>query len=253
MMRFWRDEYSRPERRGPGTATSVVVHCVLILLAVLATNPPPGLESLWQLANRVYYLPPPPRVTSSDAQTAQLKYAEVAPTGLGAGFLKSSIPTGDGGKHQLTFDLPGDLGTELVAKAESRRSHGNDSVFTVIDVDSAVATDPASAAPEYPDALRRLGIEGSVQARYVVDSTGAADPATLEIVSASRLEFALAVRAALPGMRFRPAKIGPRHVSQLVIQEFAFRMEKPDTAAVRRPDTGVVRKPDTAAGRKPPR
>src|ERR1051326_5347123 len=101
MMRFWRDEYSRTERRAPGTITSIGVHCVLILLAVLATNPPPGLESLWNLANRVYYLPPPSQVSPSPEQTAQLKYAEIAPTGLGAGFARSPVPMAEASKHHL--------------------------------------------------------------------------------------------------------------------------------------------------------
>src|ERR1043166_3418169 len=92
MMRFWRDEYSRTERRAPGTITSIGVHCVLILLAVLATNPPPGLESLWQLANRVYYMPPPVRVAESVDQTEPRQYREVAPVGIGAGFAILQVP-----------------------------------------------------------------------------------------------------------------------------------------------------------------
>jgi len=226
MMRFWRDEYSRPERRGPSTMMSVGVHAVLILLAVLATNPPPGLESLWQLANRVYYMPPPPRIAAGIDQIAQLQYAEIAPTGAGAGFARSPIPTGDATRNQLTFNVPGDLGTELTGRAESRQRRGTDSVFMMVDVDSIVTTDPGSAAPEYPEALRKLGVEGSVQAEYVVDSTGVADPASLHIVSATRLEFAIAVRNALPNMRFHPARIGPRRVRQLVVQEFSFKIQR---------------------------
>lgn len=235
MMRFWRDEYSRTERRAPGTITSIGVHCVLILLAVLATNPPPGLESLWQLANRVYYMPPPVRVAGSVDQTGHLQYLEVAPVGIGAGFAHSPLPGGEPSRSQLTFNIPGDLGTELSGSAASRRNNGLDSVFTVIDVDSVVTTDATSAAPEYPDALRKLGIEGTVQAEYVVDSTGVADPVSLHIVSASRLEFALAVKEALPKMHFHPARIGARRVRQLVIQEFAFRIQKTDTLPPAKP------------------
>jgi hypothetical protein len=42
-----------------------------------------------------------------------------------------------------------------------------------------------------------MGIEGSVMVRYVVDSFGRADLATLKIVRATRIEFAVAVREAL--------------------------------------------------------
>jgi hypothetical protein len=68
-----------------------------------------------------------------------------------------------------------------------------------------------------------------------VDSLGKADLNTLEIVRASRIEFAVAVREALPLMRFTPARMGPKAVPQLVEQPFNFRIQKPDTAAAKRP------------------
>ena len=239
MMRLWREEYTRPVRRGPSTAMSVVVHGTLIVLAVIATNPPPSLMSLWELANRIYYIAPPSRIAASDAGIAQLKYAEFAPIGPGSGFARSPVPTGEPNRRELVFGPPGDLGTELFSKAESHRVRGSDSVFSVVDVDSAVTTDPTSAAPQYPEALRKLGVEGFVQVRYVVDSTGLADPSSLEVVSATRFEFAMAVRSALPGMHFNPARIGVRRVRQLVVQDFNFRIEKPKV------DSVVARKPPT--------
>jgi Gram-negative bacterial TonB protein C-terminal len=241
MMRFWREEYLRPVRRGPSTVTSVVVHFGLIFLAVLATNPPPGLVSLWEMANRVYYLAPPARTATTEESAERMQYVDAAPVGLGSGFERSKVPTGEP-TRQLTFSQPGDLGTELAASAESRRSRGTDSVFTLIEVDSAVATDPMSAAPTYPEAMRQLGIEGSVQVRYIVDSTGLADSSSLVVVRASREDFALAVRQALPYMHFIAATIGPKRVSQLVIQDFNFKIERQKT------DTVVAR----ASGKKPP-
>jgi hypothetical protein len=223
MMRFWREEYGRPERRGPGTAMSVVVHGGLIFLAVLATNPPAGLVSLWDVANRVFYLAPTPRLPPSDGSVGALKYVDDAPTGTGSGFGQSKAPA----KQATTSPTPGDLGTQFVAIPESQTSKGSDSVFSIVDVDSAARTDPTSAAPVYPDALRNLGIEGSVSVRYVVDSTGFADPLSLVIVHASRVEFAVAVMEALPSMHFVPAKIGQKRVRQLVEQSFNFKIQKP--------------------------
>jgi len=236
MMRFLKEEYVRPVRRGPSTAASLLVHCGLIILAVLATNPPPGLVSLWELANRVYYLAPPARAAASDESAGHLQYAVGAPTGPGSGFARSPTPTVEPAARLLVTSQPGDLGTDLMASVEARRSLGTDSVFTVIDVDSAAATDPTSAAPVYPEALRVLNIEGSVQVQYIVDSTGVADSTSLVVVRASRKEFATAVRQALPYMHFIPARIGPRRVSQLVAQDFNFRIERVqvDSAAVRR-------------------
>lgn len=81
---------------------------------------------------------------------------------------------------------------------------------------------PVSIAPAYPDALRRAGVGGEVRTKFVVDTTGRVDPRTVKITSATNAAFAAAVRAALPKMRFAPAKIGGRRVKQLVQQPFAF-------------------------------
>jgi TonB family protein len=222
---------------------SVVVHGALIFLAVVATNAPAGLVSLFNLANRVYYIPPPNRSPSSEASVAKLKYEEGGPVGTGSGFERSTVPGDETTKRLLTF-MPGDLGTDLTAALEARQNAGRDSVFTVVDVDSAVTTDPTSAVPEYPDDLRTLGIEGFVRVRYIVDSTGLADPSSLEILRSSRLEFAMAVKKALPNMHFVPARMGPRHVRQLVEQDFNFRIERPKVdslapAAKKKPPIGA--------------
>jgi hypothetical protein len=226
MMRLWREEYSRRVHRGPSTAMSIAVHGALIFFAVITTKAPAGLASLWELANRVYYLPPPNRVATADASVGQLKYEDVSPVGIGSGFARSSTPAGESTPRLLAF-VPGDLGMDRVALPDSRQSNGRDSVFTVVDVDSAVTTDPSSIAPDYPEGLRDLGIEGYVRVRYVVDSTGLADPASLEILRASRLEFAMAVQKALPHMHFVAARIGARRVRQLVEQDFTFKIERP--------------------------
>jgi hypothetical protein len=229
MMRLWREDYTRPVSRGPSAAMSIAVHSALIAGAVIATNPPEGLvTSLYELANRVIYVAPPPRSTGAPGSDARLQYTEIAPIGPGSGFARAPVPSGDRKPDQVLFTLtPGDLGTEKEASVESAVSRGIDSVFTLVDVDSAVSTDPTSSAPAYPEGLIKLGIEGFVKARYVVDSTGLADSATLEVVEASRVEFELAVRQALPKMHFIPARIGPRKVRQLVEQQFNFRILRP--------------------------
>lgn len=237
MLRLWKEEYSRPDRRLGGTATSVVVHATLITLAVIATNPPAGMiESLYGLANKVIYVAPPPRVPPAEGSMEQLKYVDAAPEGLGSGFAKSVMAGLEGTRQSVEFSpRPGDLGTEKVTTPESRRFASYDTVFTIAQVDSAVAIDPMSAAPAYPAALLKLGVEGSVMVRYVVDSLGKADLETFQVVRATRIEFALAVRDALPGMRFSPARMGEKAVPQLVEQPFNFRITKPDTVAATKP------------------
>jgi TonB family protein len=234
MMRILRHDFERPERSVAGTATSVAVHVALITVAVVATNPPEGLmNSLYTLANRVVYVAPPPRIPSMEGSRQQLKYFEGAPLGEGAGAARGSELSLEPARKSVVFSAnPGDLGTEQTASVDSRKFASYDTVFSIAEVDEQVSIDPASAAPVYPPALQKLGIEGSVMVRYVVDSLGHADMATLQIVRATRVEFAIAVREALPLMRFTPARMGPKAVPQLVEQPFNFRIQKPDTLAV---------------------
>jgi TonB family protein len=230
MMRFWREEYSRPDRRAAGTVTSVVVHAALITLAVVATNPPEGfVQGMYTLANKVIYIAPPPKDPPSEASKEQLKFVDAAPVGEGSGFAKAPVGAEVEKQPGTLSPRPGDLGTEKTNAVESKEFASYDTVFTIAEVDSAVAVDPASAAPVYPPSLLKMGIEGSVMVRYVVDSFGRADLATLKIVRATRIEFAVAVREALPGMRFTPARMGEKAVPQLVEQPFNFRIQKVDT------------------------
>ena len=102
-----------------------------------------------------------------------------------------------------------------------------DSVFTVLGVDSEVVRVEGSAAPAYPASLLTNGVEGYVEAEFVVDTTGWVDLNSVRILHSSHQEFAASVRLALMGMQFRPAWRGSRRVPQLVSQRFSFRLEHP--------------------------
>lgn len=237
MLKLYREDFDRPERKVAGTVMSVVVHAALITLAVIATNPPEGFVSgLYKLANKVIYVAPPAKTPSSEGSTEQLKYFDAAPVGEGSGFPGGSQLGIESEKPAANLSpRPGDLGTEQSSAPDSRLYASYDTVFTIAEVDSAVAVDPSSAAPVYPPALLKLGIEGSVMVRYVVDSMGLADIKTLQIIRASRPEFAVAIREALPFMRFSPARMGAKAVPQLVEQPFNFRIQKRDTLAAKKP------------------
>jgi TonB family protein len=233
MLRLWQEEFTRPDQRAAGTLTSVAVHAALITLAVFATNPPEGfVQGLFTLANRVIYIAPPPRLPSTQGSREQLKFVDAAPVGDGSGFARGSLGSELVKQIGMLSPRPGDLGTEQTTAPESRQYATYDTVFTIAEVDSVAVVDPASAAPAYPPALLKLGIEGSVMVRYVVDSLGHADMSTLEVVRASRVEFAVAVREALPNMHFTPARMGTKAVPQLVEQPFNFRIQKADTTPV---------------------
>lgn len=236
MMRLWRESYVRPVHRGPSAAMSIVVHAGLILAAVVATQAPQGLISLYEAATRVIYVAPPIRLQRAAGSTERVRYVDAAPIGPGSGFARSAVPSVESARPEdLALVNPGDLGREQINTVDAEKVTGSDSVFTIIEVDSAATTDPSSAAPVYPAALLNAGVEGVVHVRYVVDSTGLANPKTLQILNATRPEFVAAVREALPGMRFSPARIGSRKVNQLVEQGFSFRIAKTVADSVKPP------------------
>jgi TonB family protein len=110
-----------------------------------------------------------------------------------------------------------------------------DSVFTILEVDSAVVRSASSASPAYPLDLLEKHIEGFVLARYVVDTTGFADVTSLQVLKATHPGFEQAVRDALPYMRFSAAKLGTQKVRQLVEQTFTFRIAGPVVAGAPKP------------------
>ncbi len=93
-------------------------------------------------------------------------------------------------------------------------------------VEKPVAQIPGTGAPRYPDALRSSGVEGEVQAQFVVDENGKAEVSSFKVLKATNDLFANAVRTALPNMRFYAAEVGGRKVKQLVQQSFQFKLDR---------------------------
>jgi protein TonB len=93
-------------------------------------------------------------------------------------------------------------------------------------VEKPVQQIPGTGAPRYPDALRSSGVEGEVQAQFVVDENGKAEVGTFKVLKATNDLFASAVRSALPNMRFYAAEVGGKHVKQLVQQSFQFKLDR---------------------------
>jgi protein TonB len=98
--------------------------------------------------------------------------------------------------------------------------------FSQLEVDQEIVRHPESAAPAYPPELLARGIEGGAMFRFVVDTTGTIDPASVQMLMATHPAFAQAVREAMPWMRFEPARMGALKVRQLAEQEFRFVIEQ---------------------------
>jgi outer membrane biosynthesis protein TonB len=225
MMRLWKTSYTRPVSASNAGLVSVVTHAVVIAAWVCLTLPVSSLPAD-SFANRVYYIPPPNKPVVPRETHEVVRYLTLTP---GAGFgpgptdidaRRSSSPltpstTAGGERADTTHPSP-----PLPVVADP----AGDSVFTELDVDSAVVRSQSSAAPAYPLDLLSKHVEGTVVARYVVDTTGFADTTSFEVIRSTNPEFIRSVRDALPYMRFSPAKIGSHKVRQLVEQPFTFRI-----------------------------
>jgi protein TonB len=70
---------------------------------------------------------------------------------------------------------------------------------------------------EYPSTLRSGGITGTVTVRLRVRSDGTVDPASLEVQSTTRPEFAEAALRVVRTMRFRPARVHGHPIASWVV------------------------------------
>lgn len=93
-------------------------------------------------------------------------------------------------------------------------------------VEKPVVMAPGASGPAYPEMLRSAGIEGTVLAQFVVDTTGRADMSTFKVLRSDNDLFSNAVKTALGRMRFLPAEVGGRKVKQLVQQPFQFSLNR---------------------------
>jgi periplasmic protein TonB len=102
---------------------------------------------------------------------------------------------------------------------------GAPGAFNSFEVDIQVVAVAGTIHPQYPDRLRASGTEGQVIAQFVVNEKGRVERSTFKVVSSTNSLFTDAVNRALPQMRFKPAKIGGKPVSQLVQQLFVFKLD----------------------------
>jgi hypothetical protein len=242
MMRLWVESYSRSTPVSSSAVISLVTHAVLIAAAIASTTRPESVNPDW-IENRAYYLPPPNRLPSQAGSRETIKYVELAPEGLGAGLGQNGFDSDRAVVDEPSASL-GDLGRDLANNIESPKLSGGDSVFTQLEVDSTVTRYPGSAAPVYPIEMLRQGLQGSVITQYVVDTTGFADSTSLKIMRATHEQFSDAVRAALPYMRFFPAKVGSKKVRQLVEQEFSFKIDQAAAQPATPATQASAKKPD---------
>ena len=214
MMKLWMETYAKSTSLRPSVALSVVAHVAIIGGAVAATART-AMDRLEPENSFVQFLVPPNRNAGQQSQREMVRYVAIAPE-IGDGVAVQAIE-----KLKRVAQLPGP--DERNAQAMPALPSA-DSVFSLLDVDSAAVRYEWSAAPAYPPKMLEKNTEGFVKAGWVVGQDGYADTASLRIVESTHAEFEKAVRDALPFMRFKAAKVGRMTVNQLVQQEFTFRL-----------------------------
>jgi hypothetical protein len=234
MMRLWVKSHAVRVTLLGAAVASVLFHAATITAWVLGTMPQPDVEQ-GSIANHVFYIPAPDRAIGQPGSVERMRYVQAKDAGQGIGdgarMMGEARPT----------SIDQSVGRENTVATDSMTSHalpetkGNDTVFSVLDVDTAVVRAASSAAPADPLKLLEQHVQGFVNAKYVVDTTGFADTTTFEVLQSTNKEFVQAVKDALPYMRFSPAKIGPEKVRQLVQQQFSFKITDTSVTKPKKP------------------
>src|SRR5262249_48365868 len=92
--------------------------------------------------------------------------------------------------------------------------------YSALQVDQMVEPTPYGSASVYPPELSARGVQGVVDAEYVVDASGRVDTMTIHVLQSDHPRFTESVRASLVEARFRPAVRAGKNVRQLVQQRF---------------------------------
>jgi len=227
---------ARRQRRSGGTVLSVAAHLAIAGLVTAtstatARRPEPIKPTLVKLQ------PPAPKPvertveivretragdpTFAPIEVPRFEAPAIVPTKLPEIVLGQGTPTVDtlliNSRPGAGGGATGRLGLlDLDEKPSSGEWRGSELLMRMVN----------SGKPRYPESLRQAGIDGRVLIRFVVDTTGRIDPASVSIVQSTHDLFSRAVRDALAQFRFRPAETGGRRVTALAEMPFEFTISK---------------------------
>ncbi len=258
MMNTLLESRPRKKRATGGTLFSVIFHSTIVLFAVFATARAGVVKDAGPREQKVNFVktaeppkpvekkpepPPPPKKPVVEHHAAPLRLAptpkaEIAPPkGFQTVPAPVTIPTkipdidlsakainpddfnGKGLKGGTADGKEGSNGT----KAGAGAGVDTNKPYAEFEVERVVS--PISGTNvSYPEGMRSSGVEGQVQAEFVVNESGRVETGTFKVLSATSPMFTQAVRDALSRMRFRPALIGKTAVSQVVQQAFLFKL-----------------------------
>lgn len=205
---------------GGARLVSALFHSVLIAGAVYATASGAASDVVATAATRaekILWVKPSAQQPSAPAAPAPKPKAKARPV-VAPKKVPTSTPPIDP-NAQPTTEPDASTSTSLAGG-------GAPGAFNSFEVDVEVVAIASTVRPQYPDMLRSSGTEGQVIAQFIVNEKGRADRKTFRVVSSTHALFSDAVSRALPNMRFKPAKIGGKPVSQLVQQLFVFKLDR---------------------------
>lgn len=233
MLRTLLESRAIHARRTGGTLVSVGAHTAIISLAIVATaraTPPRTIPKVGNVPD-VIFTPAP--VHERPTHSARRGGA------VSDGYVRDRFPEAPTFRFPTTPPVSDVLPSRIDSPpidwgsghAGPSRTEGEfltpaGGIYGPNQVEKAAIPRPGNPAPVYPAALRAAQIEGSVVARFVVDTTGLAEPQSIAFSEASHAQFAEAVRQSLLRSRYLPAMVGDRRVRQLVEQHFAFTLTR---------------------------
>ena len=208
----------------PGVAASALLHAMIVGVLVYDQVANPSLTESWTENIEGLTFIAPPDINSSASRVA-VRYEAGGgaegdrPANAEKGVLRAR---GEGAGEAAVASVSGgeETGDQLAVETDDPF----EDAFSSVEVETAAERNPASAAPAYPRNLMSAGVEGYAAMRFVVDTAGRVDLTSIRVLDATHPEFAAAVKQAMPGMLFIPARLGERPVRQLAEQLFRFQI-----------------------------
>jgi protein TonB len=214
---------SAPHRQPNRNASivSTLFHSALIAAAVWATTSGAAsnvIATAATQATKIHWVKTIAQPAGQPARPAA-KPKPKAPPVVAPKKVASTVPAIDPNAHPASEPDAGPATANLSGS-------GTPGAFNAFEVDVESVVISSTVRPQYPETLRSSGTEGQVIAQFVVNEKGRADRKTFRVLSSTNSLFSDAVSRALPQMRFKPAKMGGKPVSQLVQQLFVFRLDR---------------------------
>ena len=231
---------TRSSRKLFGATASVLLHATLIVGVFTAASAAPALNEKIDTTDKIIYVAPPPKPVVPAHQSADKpRTATASQLTVPLPFISIPVPIDvHVGIPPINTDITMDFSS---ARDITRRNAGNGTgiggepgsgtapgsgVMSDLQVDRQVSILSGYRTPRYPEVLRAAGVEETLNASFVVDTSGRVESGSLEIPDAKHAPFIAAVREALANARFRPAESHGRRVRQRVVQAFVFSLQR---------------------------